>query len=199
MIWVIYAAMQTGVPAKPAANVAKLAPGFVATFQPMELVFAVAGTVAWLWLVRWRSGRHREAVWKSLVLPAGGVALCWLLLMTLWLPLLDYARSPRALVDRLAVHVPRNACIAAPSLGPVGVAALEVFGPYRVDARASAAQGRCTYLVLTHRARTPRAAPPGWVVIATIQRPTDRGEITTVYRRQVDAAERAEASGSAGR
>ena len=28
-IWVIYAAMQTGVPAKPAANVARLAPGFM--------------------------------------------------------------------------------------------------------------------------------------------------------------------------
>jgi hypothetical protein len=27
-IWVIYIAVQTGVPAKPAANVAKLAPGF---------------------------------------------------------------------------------------------------------------------------------------------------------------------------
>ena len=34
-IWVIYMAMHTGVPAKPAANVAKLAPGFVATFSPL--------------------------------------------------------------------------------------------------------------------------------------------------------------------
>ena len=49
---------------------------------------------AWHWrtdlalaLVRWRTGRHRNALWKSLVLPAGGVALAWLLLMTLWLPL----------------------------------------------------------------------------------------------------------------
>ena len=39
----------------------------------------LAGTLAWLWLVRWRTGRHRHALWKSLVLPAGGVALCWLL------------------------------------------------------------------------------------------------------------------------
>ncbi|MFZ9180222.1 MAG: hypothetical protein ACO21V_13530, partial [Limnohabitans sp.] len=45
------------------------------------------------WLVHWRAGRHRAALWKSLVLPAGGAALCWLLLMTLWLPALDYARS----------------------------------------------------------------------------------------------------------
>jgi hypothetical protein len=198
-IWVIYAAMQTGAPAKPAANVAKLAPGFVATFQPVELVVAIAGTLAWLWLVRWRSGRHREAVWKSLVLPAGGVALCWLLLMTLWLPLLDYARSPRALVERLAVHVPRDACIAAPSLGPVGVAALEVFGPYRVDARPGAEQGRCNFLVLTQRARAPVTARAGWETIATIRRPTDRGEITVVYRRQGKTAGTAETSEGATR
>ena len=30
-----------------------------------------------------------------------GVALCWLLLMTLWLPLLDYGRSNRPLAERL--------------------------------------------------------------------------------------------------
>ena len=50
------------------------------------------------------------------MLPASGVALCWLLLMTLWLPLLDYARSYRPLVERLAKHVPRDACIAAPGM-----------------------------------------------------------------------------------
>jgi 4-amino-4-deoxy-L-arabinose transferase-like glycosyltransferase len=79
----------------------------------------VAARLAWVWLVRWRTGRHREALWKSLVLPAGGVALCWLLLMTLWLPLLDYARSNRALVDRTRRHVPRlPGCIAAPGNSP---------------------------------------------------------------------------------
>ena len=196
-IWVIYAAMQTGVPAKPAANIAKLAPGFVPTFQPVELVFALAGSLAWLWLVRWRSGRHREAVWKSLVLPAGGVALCWLLLMSLWLPLLDYARSPRALVERLAVHVPRHACIAAPTLSLAGVAALEVFGPYRVDARRQAEQGPCNYLVLTQKPHAPVTAGPGWAAIATIQRPTDRGEVTAIYRRQGATAETAGNAGSA--
>ena len=78
-VWVIYAAMQTGSPIKTAANVAKLAPGFEAPFSAVALAFALAGTLAWVWLVRWRTGRHREALWKSLVLPAGGVALCWLI------------------------------------------------------------------------------------------------------------------------
>ena len=64
-------------------------------------IAALAGDVAWLWLVRWRTARNREAIWKSLVLPAGGAALGWLLVMTLWLPVLDYARSYAPVVQRL--------------------------------------------------------------------------------------------------
>lgn len=92
-VWAMYIAIQTGSPARWAANVARLAPGFEAAFSLLAFSLAAAGTVAWLALVRWRTGRHRHALWKSLVIPAGGVALCWLLLMTLWLPMLDYARS----------------------------------------------------------------------------------------------------------
>ena len=99
-IWLMYVAMQTGVPAKPAANVAKLAAGFIPAFSWLDFVPALLGTAAWIWLVRWRTGRHREALWKSLVLPAGGVTLCLVLLLTLGLPILDSARSNRAIAER---------------------------------------------------------------------------------------------------
>ncbi len=187
-IWVIYVSMQTGVPARPAANVARLAPGFVVAFEPLELVLGLAGTLAWLWLVRWRTGRHREAVWKSMVLPAGGVALCWLLLMTLWLPLLDYARSPRPLVERIAVHIPPHACIAGPTLSPAMVASLEVFGPYAVDARPGAALAGCEFMARVVRAKAPPPAPPGWNALAIVQGPRDREEGTALYRRQAVTA-----------
>ena len=181
-IWVIYVAMHTGVPAKPAANVSKLAPGFVAAFSPVELAVAVLATAGWLWLVRWRTGRHREALWKSMVLPATGVALCWLLLMTLWLPLLDYARSPRPLVERIQAQLPAGACLATPGASPALVAALEHFAGRRVDARSDAASGDCDRLLLVARSR---AAPPqaGWTLEAQIRRPTERNEITALYRR----------------
>ena len=182
-IWVIYVSLQTGVPAKPALNVARLAPGFEPTFSPLGLLLALVGTGAWLWLVRWRTGRHRDALWKSLVLPAGGVALCWLLLMTLWLPLLDYARSPRPLVARLAAHVPAGECIAAPGLPVAAVAALEHFGRWRVDARLAAEGGRCGYLLRATRLQTPPPTPAGWQLVAQVRRPTDRVEMTLVYRR----------------
>lgn len=181
-IWVLYSAMQTGTPAKPAANIAKLAPGFTPHFSAPALAAATAGTLAWLWLVRWRTGRHREALWKSLVLPAGGVALCWLLTMTLLLPPLDYARSNRALVQRIAGHVRPGDCIAAPHAAPSLVAALEVLGSWRVDATPTATQGTCAIL-LRSGVTTKAPAIAGWTLQAAVRRPTDRSEQTWIYRR----------------
>ena len=182
-IWVLYSAMHIGVPAKPAANILRLAPGFAPSFSALALAAAVAGTLAWLWLLRWRTGRHREALWKSLVLPAGGVALCWLLTMTLLLPPLNYARSNRALVDRVAEHVPRQACIAGPGLSPTLVASLEYFGRWQVDARASSPQGACEYLLKVTRQKMLPEVPSGWGLVADLRRPTDREERTLVFRR----------------
>ena len=181
-IWVVYASLQVGVPAQPAINVSRLAPGYESQFSAAALLLAAAGTGTWLWLVRWRTGRHREALWKSLVLPAGGVALCWLLLMTLWLPLLDYARSPRPYVARLAAHIAATDCIAAPGLPMATVAALEHFGRWRVEAALDAASRECGVLLQVSRTGPP-APPPGWQLVARVRRSTDRNEQTWVYRR----------------
>jgi hypothetical protein len=180
VIWVIYAAMHTGWPAKPAANVIRLAPGFAPSFSALALLLAALATLAWLWLVRWRAGRSRHPLWKSLVLPAGGVALCWLLLMTLWLPLLDYARSYRPMMERVAQHVPREACVAAPGAPRALLAALEYLGGYRVDAMRPEADSDCAFLIQSD-AGTP--AHPGWELVARVQRPTDRQDIVAIYRR----------------
>ena len=182
-IWVIYASLQTGVPAQPAINVVRLAPGFELAFSAPGFLLALTATAAWLWLVRWRTGRHRDALWKSLVLPAGGVALCWMLLMTLLLPLLDYARSPRPFVARLVTHVPAGECIAAPGLPAAAVAALEHFGRWQVDARPNAEAGRCGVLLRATRTLPLPPAPAGWRLVARVKRPTDPDEMTLVYRR----------------
>jgi hypothetical protein len=183
-IWVIYASLQLGVPAKPAANIARLAPGYPGGYSTLALVAALAGTLAWLLLVRWRTGRHQPALWKSLVLPAGGVTLCWLLLMTLLLPVLDYARSERPLVERIARHVPRDGCVGSVGLGTAQLAALEVHGGWRVIALGAPDSG-CDHLLTAARARVTDAdlARDGWTLIARARRPTERDDQIAVYRR----------------
>ena len=183
VIWVVYVSIQTGVPAQPAINIARLAPGYAPSFSLFALGLATLGTAAWLWLVKWRTGRSRHPLWKSLVLPASGVALCWLLLMTLMLPPLDHARSYRSQVQRIALHVPNRSCVAAPDMPTAQVAALEYHGGYRVDATADAAQHGCAFLLLTETLREPRPAGPGWRLMARERRNTSEQEITAVYRR----------------
>lgn len=183
-IWVVYIAMQTGFPPQPAANVARRVAGYVPSFSLVALVLAVAGTIAWLWLVRWRTGRHQHALWKSMVLPASGVALCWLLLMTLWLPLLDYARSYRPLIVRLARHVPASECVVADRLPRSQVVALEYMGGYSVDAITAPAASRCRFLMRIEQRSQPKPpAPVGWKLVARERRPSDAEEMTAVYTR----------------
>jgi len=184
-IWVIWIAMQTGFPAKPAANVAKLAPGFVPQFSALALAVALAATACWCYLVWWRVARNRAPIWKSLVLPAGGAALSWLLLMTLWLPLLDYARSYRAQVHSvMAVLGPEPGCVQTVGLNRAQVAALQYHGGLALQR--AALQDRCDWLVAdiaSWPAPEGEADATQWNKRATIPRPTDKTDHLLVFRR----------------
>ncbi|WP_130432448.1 hypothetical protein [Rivibacter subsaxonicus] len=187
-VWVFYLSLRTGVPAKPAANVMKLAPGFVLERDWLALLPALAATLAWALLVRWRTGRHRHPLWKSLVLPAGGVSLVWLLVMTLMLPLIDYARSNRALIERIATHVPAGGCVAAPGADRALIASLETQGGWHVVADPANPE-QCPYMVIERSPREPGATErKGWTRIASERRPTDREDRVHVFRRGAAAS-----------
>ncbi len=128
IIWVVWIATQTGFPAQPAANVKRLAPGFESSFSLLSLAVAICATLVWAWLVRWRVGRHRAAIWKSLVLPGGGAALCWLLVMTLWLQPLDHAQSYTSMVTRTIRHINTPGCVETLGLDQGQIAAFQFYG-----------------------------------------------------------------------
>ena len=183
-IWVIWIAMQTGIPRQPAANVAKLAPGFEPSFSLMAFVSAVLATLAWAWLVRWRTGAHRAAIWKSLVLPAGGALLCWLLLMTLWMPLLDYARSLGPLSRQVASLVDKGSCVEIYGVDSAQAAALQYHG--QLELRQATPRATCPYLVVdvTAQQRLGHAVNlPDWAFQATVRKPTDKTENMLVFKR----------------
>ena len=184
IIWVIWIAMQTGMPKQPAANVAKLAPGFESSFSWLAFLAAVLATLAWGWLVKWRAGRQRDAVWKSMVLPAGGATLCWLLLMTLWLPLLDYARSYAPLSRQVAARVDPKACVEVHGLNSAQVAAFQYHG--QLDLRQAGAKASCPYLVVDTDSQGTLSNTvdlPEWAFLATLRRPTDKNENVALYKR----------------
>jgi hypothetical protein len=141
--------MQTGFPKQPAANVAKLAPGFTPTFSLFAFAVALVATLGWAWLVKWRVGRHRSAIWKSLVLPAGGTALCWLLLTTLWMPVLDFARSyapmVRNIVPVIQAEAPQS-CVERFGLDHGQIAAFQFHG--QIKLQPARRQAQCEWLLV---------------------------------------------------
>lgn len=146
VIWVIWIATQTGVPAQPAANVARLAPLFVPSFSWPSFLPALVASVLWVWLVGWRAGRHRSALWKSLVLPAGGAALCWVLLMTLWLPMLDHARGFGVVIGQLRAALGNASCVQVHRLSRGEIAALLHQGGFTLEV--ASREARCPWLLV---------------------------------------------------
>ena len=186
IIWVVWISMQTGIPRQPAANVARLAPGFEHSFSFLPFAIAIVGTLAWAWLVKWRVGRHRTAIWKSLVLPAGGAALSWLLLMTLWLPLLDFARSYAPLVRRtLIVMRQPPSCVETYGLSRSQVAAFKFHG--NLALRPMAPQAACPWLIVDKNAISPLAPVDRtqWTLPSLMRHPADRNENLLIYQRKI--------------
>ncbi|WP_077033824.1 hypothetical protein [Pelomonas sp. KK5] len=181
-VWLYYLSMQWGWPStRPLANVQRLYVGFQPSFNLVALLLALVATAAWLALVRWRTARIRHAFWKSLALPAGGVALCWLLAMTLWLPIANYVRSNSPLVERLRPHLPTDgACVAAPGQALSMLAALEFQGRWTVRADLPLAKSECRWAVQSGLATVPE----GWEQIAVVRRPSERQLNYVVLRRR---------------
>ncbi len=195
-IWVVWIAMQIVWPAKPAANVARLLPGFEPSFGWLAFVVALAATTVWGWLVVWRTAKHRHALWKSLVLPAGGAALCWLLLLTLWLPLLDFARSYKPWVQQIqsvmakqSVNETRNVCMLSYGLGVGQMTAFHYHGGFDVKALEMTPieqQRTCPWLLVDNDLRPDLSQVVklnDWVRVRTIRRPSDNNEDVTLYYR----------------
>ena len=186
LIWLGYVALHTGAPARTAERITKLVPGTEAQFSWLALIVALIGTVLWLGLVRWRTARVSHALWKSLVLPAGGVALCWLLFMTLWLPILDQARSYRALIERMRPDVPADTMVCAPRATVALLTGLEYFGQYRVDGLApTSGEGarHCEVLIVQLPGRAAIPEVEGWQPRAKHNQRTRNSEQIVIYRR----------------
>lgn len=186
-IWAYYLALQTAWPPRLAANLQRLAPDLVVSFEPLGLLLALGSTLAWLALVRWRTSRQRAALWRSLALPAGGVVLAWVLAMTLWFQPLNLGRSNQVLLQRLQVLIPPQAdCVGVPSAARSLHATLEAQGGWKV--RVGEAAWRCEWAVQPMpRAATP-PTPAGWEAVGSVQRPTERDTRYWVLRQRPRSA-----------
>jgi 4-amino-4-deoxy-L-arabinose transferase-like glycosyltransferase len=128
-VWLVWTAGLYGFPAPLARNLSRLAPGFQPEFKILSFVCAVAVTICWFSLARWRLARHPKVLWRSVVLSSAGTTLMWVLLMTLWLPVVNYSRTYRDVAEQIADHLPPDyTCISPVRLGDAQIATFAYFG-----------------------------------------------------------------------
>jgi 4-amino-4-deoxy-L-arabinose transferase-like glycosyltransferase len=127
-VWLVWLAAQTGFPHPLARNLARLIPGFTPHLNVLALACAIAVTVCWFVLVRWRITRHPKVLWRSVVLSSAGTTFMWVLLMTLWLPMVNYSRTYRDVALQIADHLPDDyTCISPVRLGDAQLASFAYF------------------------------------------------------------------------
>ncbi|TCS36571.1 4-amino-4-deoxy-L-arabinose transferase-like glycosyltransferase [Paucimonas lemoignei] len=183
-IWLGWIAKQTGWPAWLARNAFKLAPGFKPEFNLFVVLIAVAASIGWIVLVHWRISRRPSVLWRAVVLSSGGVILCWLLLMTLWLPWGNYMRSYAPVAHEMAEQLPPQSCVGS-TITPAQRASFAYFSkvPFqRIDGM------QCDYLLLSGSSRIKadsqfRRYGDDWRLVWEGHRASDRNERFRLYRR----------------
>ena len=187
-IWVGWVAKQTGWPTQIAKNAYKLAPGFQPEFNLVAVLIAALGTAAWIGIVHWRISRHPSVLWRAVVLSSAGVILCWLLLMTLWLPWINYGKSYAGVAQQIEQKLQHTAACVDTNVGPTQRASFAYFGGVHF---APFNGGLCEFLLVQDlndkRDDTPLFKPfhgkRQWQFVWEGRRPSDRDERFRLYRR----------------
>jgi 4-amino-4-deoxy-L-arabinose transferase-like glycosyltransferase len=209
LIWLFWVAKLTGWPAQFAKNALKLVPGFKPEFGIVAFIVAAATTVGWFVLVHWRLSRQPSVLWRAVVLSSGGLIMLWVLLMTLFLPDLNYGKSYASVAQQIAARLPAGADCIETNVGPAQRASFAYFGhlPF-----AGVAGSKCGYLLLQDSLKKtaesahgdasrqsvlqtgdgPRGGevvleefrPRDWILLWEGRRPSDRDERFRLYQRR---------------
>ena len=170
-VWLGWVAMLGGWPAQLAATFTRLEPGFEARFSVLPFLVASAVTVAWVLLV----ARSERSVLRSTTYWAGGVALLWTLIMTLWLPWIDYGKNYAGVARELRRAIPAGTqCIESRNLGLAQRAAFDYHAGVRTQRAEAGRSGKCNIVLVQLRIGEERDIGPGWKRIWEGSRPRER-------------------------
>ncbi len=187
VIWVFWFAKLTGWPPKAAYNVLKLMPGFHPQLGLLAFLVAAAATCGWIALVHWRISRQPAVLWRAVVLSSGGLILIWILLMTLFLPDMNYSKSYASVAQQIAQTLPAQVDCIETNVGPAQRAS---FAYYAHLPFTGVAGGRCQLLLLQDSVKLrddkqiqPQYRGKQWQLLWEGRRPSDREERFRLYRR----------------
>ena len=187
LIWLFWIAKLTGWPAQLAKNALKLVPGFKPEVGIIAFMVAAAASIGWIMLVHWRLSRQPSVLWRAVVLSSSGLILVWVLLMTLFLPDLNYSKSYAGVAQQIAARLPHDAGCIDTNVGPAQRASFAYFGRLTF---AGLGGGECNYVLLQdsikHRndnSLARRYGVRGATVLWEGRRASDRDERFRLFRR----------------
>jgi 4-amino-4-deoxy-L-arabinose transferase-like glycosyltransferase len=184
LVWLYYLAMMGGQPAPMARTMARMAPGFVARFDLLAVLFAAALAIGWLYLIFFTPFSPTRSVARW----AGGIVLLWGTFAMLGMPWVDYQKSYRSVALQLKGKLPAGAkCLAGRSLGMSQAAALDYYGGIRTQPFDVVKPAACPLVLVQGSPGHELDAPASsgrtrWTKLADVGRPGDRAERYRLYR-----------------
>lgn len=179
LVWLGWAAMNFGWPARLAARAEYFSPFYEPRFSWLTLVLALLATAVWVWAVTRRHLRGRQAITNW----AAGLTLLWGLLLTLWLPFLDAAKSYQPVVQAMVKAMPAgDQCVSV----DVAQMMARLSWPYYSGLHLQAVrQGDDQPCNLQLRVGQRDAVPqlPGWQLRWQGSRPRDKHEVYYLLQR----------------
>jgi 4-amino-4-deoxy-L-arabinose transferase-like glycosyltransferase len=180
LLWIGWGAAITGKPEFASAWLHREVPEFTYRFSFVAFVLAALLTLVWL-VVEARSLRSTR---RAVVNWTAGITMVWMLVMTLGVPLVDQARSYRAVSARMIKAVPGDfRCIARHNVGDAQRALLDYFINLRSVRDDNPAAARCRVLLVQASPLRAPSVDPAWTEIWRGSRPGDRNELFILYRR----------------
>ena len=187
VLWAFWIAKLTGVPAQFAKNLLKLLPGFVPEFNALPFVVAASATLGWILLVLWRIARRPSVLWRAVVLSSGGLILLWVMLLTLFLPDINYSKSYASVARQIAAKMPPGAHCIDSNVGPSQRASFAYYGALPFSQQGAKP---CDLQLLQDSVKLKddreTMLPHGgaeWQLLWEGRRPSDRDERFRLYRR----------------
>ncbi len=180
LIWLGWFAMMTGWPAKLAERMQFLSATAEGHFSWVAFIAAATVTFIWLLVVIKAKRSNRSAVTDWAV----GITMTWSLLMILWLPWIDSAKSYETMMLSLKKAMPKHyACVTSRNLGDAQTALLDYYTGIRTQAFEQVQRLDCDfYLIQDDRGREKIKPGSDWKLIWYGERKSDRRESFRLYR-----------------
>jgi len=180
LIWLGWFAMMTGWPVKLAKRMQILSGTTDDHFSWIAFVLAIAVTAIWLLVINNAKHSNRAAVTDWAV----GITMAWSLLMTLWLPWIDSAKSYQGVMTSLEAALPKKyACVSSRNLGASQTALLYYYTDIRAQPFEATEHLNCDlYLIQDERGEKKIMPGKHWKLIWKGKRVAERRESFRLFR-----------------